>query len=166
MQIDLESYYKKYGPMVYRRCLKMLETEARAAEAMQDTFVQLLVHQESLRGDAPSSLLYKIATRVCLNILRTERRRSAEAIPASDEGILEKVAALTDSAGDSRFMARDFLSRIFHGVEESTALMAVLFFFDEMTLEEIAKEVKMSVSGVRKRLRKFNAVAKGLQEVV
>ena len=44
-------------------------------------------------------------------------------------------------------------STLFEGELESTRFLAVLVFVDGYTLEEAAKEVGMSVSGVRKRLR-------------
>lgn len=44
-------------------------------DAMQDTFVRLLRYIHRLTEAAPSSLLYRIATNVCLNQLRSERRR-------------------------------------------------------------------------------------------
>ena len=40
---------------------------------------------------------------------------------------------------------------------ESTRTMAILHYVDGMTLQEVADEVGMSVSGVRKRLRGLRA---------
>lgn len=76
--LDVEALYRKYGPMVLRRCRSLLGNEERARDAMQDTFVRLLKSRESLTGEAPSSLLYCIATNVCLNLIRAERRRPAD----------------------------------------------------------------------------------------
>ena len=38
---------------------------------------------------------------------------------------------------------------------ESSRTIAVLHYVDGLTLEEVARETNMSVSGVRKRLRKL-----------
>jgi RNA polymerase sigma-70 factor (ECF subfamily) len=38
---------------------------------------------------------------------------------------------------------------------ESTRTIAVLHYVDGLTLEDVARQTKMSVSGVRKRLRKL-----------
>ena len=48
-------------------------------------------------------------------------------------------------------------ARLFRRDDGSTATMAVLHLVDGMTLEEVADEVGMSVSGVRKRLRRLRA---------
>ena len=45
------------------------------------------------------------------------------------------------------------LTRIFGDGTESTFEMAVMHYVDQMTLDEVAREVGLSVSGVRKRLR-------------
>ncbi|HET9451391.1 MAG TPA: sigma factor-like helix-turn-helix DNA-binding protein, partial [Aggregicoccus sp.] len=49
--------------------------------------------------------------------------------------------------------AAALLSRLFGAEQVSTRTIAVLHLLDGMTLEETAKEVGLSVSGVRKRLR-------------
>lgn len=46
--IDLEACYRRYGPLVYRRCLRLLRSEAQAEEAMQHVFVELMRRQERL----------------------------------------------------------------------------------------------------------------------
>ena len=47
MAIDVEAVYRKYGPMVMRRCRQLLKDEHKALDAMQDTFVKLLQYQGS-----------------------------------------------------------------------------------------------------------------------
>ena len=69
--VDVEALYRKYGPMVLRRCRHLLGDEDKALDAMQECFVRVLRSKERLNGDAPSSLLYCMATNVCLNILRS-----------------------------------------------------------------------------------------------
>jgi len=36
MTIDVDAYYRRYGPMVLRRCRKLLGQEQDALDAMQD----------------------------------------------------------------------------------------------------------------------------------
>ncbi len=116
---------------------------------MHDVFVQILSRADALDDRAPSSLLFRIATNVCLNRLRTTRRRPED----GDPDLLADIAAQTDTA--ARSAARGVLDRLFHNEPDSTALIAVLHLHDKMTLDEVAAEVGMSVSGVRKRLDKL-----------
>jgi RNA polymerase sigma factor (sigma-70 family) len=133
--------------MVLRRCRVLLREEEEAVDALQDVFVQVLRHQDRLSDEAPSSLLYRIATNVCLNRLRTRRRHPEE----RNDDLLLQIASAGD--GESESASRRLLARIFGREPESTRLIAVMHLLDGMTLEEVAREMKMSVSGVRKRLR-------------
>lgn len=142
--IDIETTYKEFGPMVYRRCLQLLGDEAQAAEAMQDVFVKLMGVEEV---SAPSSLLYIMATRHCLNILRSKKRRPEDA----GGDLVYEIASARDFEETSK--ARMLLAQLFGRTPESSRVIAVLHYLDGLTLEEVAKEVGMSVSGVRKRLR-------------
>jgi len=149
--IDPESLYRRYGPMVLRRCRRLLGDEERARDAMQDVFVELLTHREALTQRAPSSLLWVIATRVSLNRLRSLRRRRETTSEVADRALLEALAELPDES--ERAGARGLLARLFGGEPESSRVIAVLHHVDGLTLEETAAEIGLSVSGVRKRLR-------------
>src|SRR3954471_21520724 len=147
--VDSYTYYCTYGPMVLRRCRKLLGDEQTARDAMHDVFVQVLTRADELADQAPSSLLFRIATNVCLNRLRTRRRRPED----GDPELLVQIAQETDPA--ARSAARAALDALFRHEPEDTALIAVLHLHDRMTLQEVAAEVGMSVSGVRKRLQRL-----------
>jgi RNA polymerase sigma-70 factor (ECF subfamily) len=133
--------------MVLRRCRQILQNEEKALDAMQDTFVQLLRHEKRLTADAPSSLLYRMATNICLNILRAEKRRAV----SGREELLMEIASVDEH--EERSVTRAFLDDLFSREKASTRTIAVLHYVDRLTLEETAAEVGLSVSGVRKRLR-------------
>ncbi|MCC6620287.1 MAG: sigma-70 family RNA polymerase sigma factor [Deltaproteobacteria bacterium] len=142
--LDVDALYRRYGPMVLRRCRRLLGAEDRALDAMQDTFVQVIRHADRLDAEAPSSLLWRVATRVCLNLLRAARRRPE----APDGELIARIAALPSDPA-----ARRLIDQIFAREPDSTRVIAVLHLVDGLTLEETAAEVGLSVSGVRKRLR-------------
>lgn len=151
MTIDVETVYRKYGPMVLRRCRVLLKDEAAAVDVMHDVFVQLLRHRERLVEAGTSSLLYRIATHACLNRLRSASRQAGDA----DEALLLRIAGLEDL--EARTGAASVLARLFGREPESSRTMAVLHLVDGLTLEETADAVGLSVSGVRKRLRTLRA---------
>ncbi|MCA9689357.1 MAG: sigma-70 family RNA polymerase sigma factor [Myxococcales bacterium] len=160
MAINVEETYRTYGPMVLRRCRQLLRDDRLAEDAMHDVFVQLIRHQDRLEDRGRSSLLYRIATNVCLNRLRSQRRRPED---ASSELLSRIVAA--DAEVESRTAARSMLDRLFGREPVSTASIAVLHLVDGLTLQEVAELVDLSVSGVRKRLRKLKAAVHELEEV-
>jgi RNA polymerase sigma-70 factor (ECF subfamily) len=146
--IDVEQAYRQFGPLVLRRCRRLLRDEGRAMDAMQDVFVEVLRRHDTLEASAPAGLFMRVATNVCLNRLRTVRRRKED---PTDGLLLDIAAAVPDREDQSA--ARRALDRIFGPRTDSTFEIAVLHYVDRMTLEEVAHEVGLSVSGVRKRLR-------------
>jgi RNA polymerase sigma-70 factor (ECF subfamily) len=153
MALDIEDLYRTYGPMVYRRCLRLLRQHEKALDAMHDVFVEITRRRDRLDDRAPAALLLRAATNVSLNRLRTERRHPED----RDEEVLYTIAAAADTTPATRAVARRILDRLFRGEPVSTRLIAVLHYVDGFTLEEVAAEVGLSVSGVRKRLRELQA---------
>ncbi len=133
--------------MVLRRCRQLLKDEDMALDAMQDVFVKVLNKKNSLKATYPSSLLYTIATNHCLNVLRKENRSSA------DNEILDRIVSA--ERVEERAVDRIFLDQLFSDQKASTRTIAVLHYMDGLTLEETAEMSGMSVSGVRRRLRKL-----------
>lgn len=157
MAIDIDTYYRRYGPMVIRRCRQILNDEERAIDAAQDVFVQLLRKKDDLKDEAPSGLLLRMATNICLNIIRTQKRHPEN----PDDEMLARIAGVDDE--ERNITARLRLDRIFMRESPSTRTMAVLHYVDGLTLEEVADEFNMSVSGVRKRFRTLRARAIDLE---
>ncbi|MCP4157516.1 MAG: sigma-70 family RNA polymerase sigma factor [bacterium] len=153
-EIDIEVYYARYGPMVMRRCRSILKDEEKAFDAMQDVFVKLLLYRNRLQGTHPSSLLYRISTNLCLNILRDQHPyqplESKEILASSSYRDIKENNLDTDI----------LLDYIFKGEKESTHKIAMMYFVDGMTLKEISKEVSLSVSGVHKRLNELRVRVK------
>lgn len=147
--LDIDALYRRYGPMVIRRCRALLVDGEQALDAAQETFVKLIRYQHRLTDAAPSSMLYTMATNVCLNMMRSAKRRPLNA----GEQVLERIASVDDVEG--RALDRTVLDGVFGRERASTKTMAVLHYVDGMTLEEVATHVGLSVSGVRKRLRQL-----------
>lgn len=157
--INIEEYYIHYGPMVLRRCRYLLKDEDRSYDAMQEVFVKLLINRDSLQGTYPSSLLFRIATNVCLNIIRSESKTSS----MGNENLLANIASHENA--EDKIISEDLIDYIFQGEKATTREIAVMHYIDGMTLKETADEVGLSVSGVRKRLRNLRTKVRGLEEL-
>ncbi len=160
MTVDLEDVYARYGPMVLRRCRRLLKDDGRALDAMHDVFLQLLRRGDAIDAQRLAPLLMRISTNVSLNHLRTWRRRPED---PGDEALLQ-IAGAPDG-GEGLAAARDLLGKIFAREQPSTREIAVMHLVDGMTLEEVGREVGLSVSGIRKRLRTLRARVAALEGV-
>ena len=155
--MDIEDLYNRYGPMVIRRCRQLLRDEDDALDVAQDVFLRLMRRSEGVSDVAyPSSLLYRIATNLCLNRIRDRRLRPENV----EDEILHQIASFDEtSARDAGTMLRWLFGR--H--DEQSRTMAVMHYVDGMTLGEVAEETGYSVSGVRKRLRGLRETLAGLE---
>ncbi len=150
MGIDVEICYRRFGPMVLRRCRALLHDEEAAVDAMHDVFVSLLRREDSLEDRGLSSLCFRVATNVCLNRIRSAGRR-----PEDADALIERIARAPEL--EKSVLARLSLVRFFRDEQPSTRVMATLHLRDGYTLEEVAAVTGLSVSGVRKRLRTLKA---------
>lgn len=130
--------------------------EESALDCMQDVFARLLGMSHP-PIEHPSSFLYTMATRLCIDKLRSPAHRHA-----GGDALLYEIADVEDI--ESRVFARRLLDRIFHRHEESTRVMAVLHYVDGMTFEEVGEQVELSAAGVRRRLEKLKTRVAGLAE--
>ena len=149
MTIDIEAWYERYGPMVIRRCQKILGNGEDALDAAHDVFVSLLRVEPRLHGQFPSSLLYTMATNICLNRLRRKKWESQKEL--SGEG---------NSCTDENFEqveAEMVLEVILKDESEINRSICFMYHADGMTLKEIGEAVGLSISGVRKRLETFKS---------
>jgi RNA polymerase sigma-70 factor (ECF subfamily) len=153
MAIDVSAWYEKYGPMVIRRCRKILGNGEDAQDAVHDVFVNLLRGEARLHGQFPSSLLYTMATNICLNRLRKKKRESLKDISPDNE-----IYACIDEDYD-RVEAALLLEDILKDESEMNRTIYFMYHGDGMTLKEIGEAAGLSVSGVRKRLVGFKSRA-------
>jgi RNA polymerase sigma-70 factor (ECF subfamily) len=153
MSIDIKEYYEKYMPMVLRRCRQLLRDGDDALDAAQDVFVKLLRGRKTLHGQFPSSLLYTIATNICLNRIRWKKRHAEDPSEAMDEFTAAE-------RGFDQVEAGIIMNAIFENESGKTRTICYMYHVDGMTLKEIGGAVGLSISGVRKRLTAFAARAR------
>lgn len=153
----VDALYRQLGPVIYRRCLKLLRNPADAEDATQEVFVRVARGLSQFTyGESHLPWAYEIATRVCLNRLRDARRHAAAldglAMPgAAAQGLPE----LSDRQLAQRVMAR---------FEGRSATIAAYALIDGMTQDEVAAALKLDRKTVGVRLKRFLADAKKFLE--
>ena len=159
MAVSAESLFIQFGPMVHRRCMRILRDAEEAEDAMQDVFVRVIARQDELVDDRMGALLWTMATQVSLNRLRTKARK-----PEDGPELLAQIASAEDA--EERIHLLRILDRIFaHDVQDNrvqTRTLAVLRWVDGMTWEEMSHTTGLSVAGIRKRLDGFRKKVQAL----
>ncbi len=137
--------YREFGPVVYRRCVRLLGDREHARDATQEVFVKLL-REQRLSGEGEDVLpwIYRVTTRHCLNLRRDARRRTGvdvEGLEVADGG----------PAFPERRLAHELLARF----DATTQAVAVGVLVDGMEREEVAGALGISRRTVHRKLARF-----------
>jgi RNA polymerase sigma-70 factor (ECF subfamily) len=130
-----------------------MHSPAAARDATQEAFVRVLAHGVSLpREEEALRYLYRVATNVCLNLLR-EQNVHTRAVPT--------LAARTLHTGSAEagLADREFVSAVLERCGEGGAQVAVMHYLDGMTQVEIAEVLGITRRTVFNRLHKLARVA-------
>jgi RNA polymerase sigma factor (sigma-70 family) len=156
----LAALYRRFGPAIHRRARAILRDDQEAFDVTQDTFLDYMRYQASLRGEASAfTVLYQIATNKAVDRLRRNSRWSGVLGPldiredehcarpgpwaSSGEGGLARVEALRD------------LSLLTEGESPQAISAAVLYFAEGYTMQEIAQTLDLHRKAVSALLHKF-----------
>jgi len=141
-----EDLYRRYGSVVYRRARRLLGEEQAAKDACHEVFLRLFRSLPGFREASPLTWLYKVTTHHCLNLIRDERRRRRLLEAHVGEGLAAtRTASLWDLLG---------------GFPEELQEIAVYYFVDEMSQDEIARVLGISQRTVSNRLTAFRGLAR------
>ncbi len=152
----LAAGYKEYAPMVYRRCLRLLGNPEDARELTQDVFVRAAGLTEGAQMENAGAWYNRVATNLCLNRIRDEKRRPRW---AQGDELLVAVAPEDPERG----LWAAFLSATFSRLDQEKRTIAVLHLLDGLTLEETATQLGLSVAAVRRRLEALEKDARRLR---
>lgn len=148
----LRQLYERHAGQVYGRCRFLLKNEDDARDAVQDVFLKAMDHGDGFRSEAqPSTWLIRIATNHCLNVIRAQRNKTRQAVAEGRVEIAGPQALWSADRAERRQLVRQLIER----AEPEAAQVAVHYFVDEMTQEEIGVAIGRSLPTVRKRLREF-----------
>jgi len=138
--------FERYGPVVYRRCLRLLRDPDAAADATQEVFVRLVRNMEALEDRATVlPWIYRVATNHCLNVRRAGRWTAEGPVD------LELAEGTTLDTFPERQLAQTILARF----DPTTQAVVVAVLVDGMEQEETARTLGLSRKTVRRKLDRF-----------
>lgn len=146
--------YRRFGPVVYRRCLRLLGHKEDAQDATQQVFIKLLASQRRFEPlDEALPWMVSVASNHCLNALRDSKRRGAhlEGLTLRDEAGPAPADAL-----EQRQLAQQVLDR----ADPLSRDIATGVLVAEHGQEDVAKQHGVSDKTVQRRLQKFLANAR------
>jgi len=142
---ELAEYYERFAPVVYRRALYLVHGDADARDMVHEVFRRLIDGSgEAIHSSEPLRYFYRATTNACLNHLRSQRLRTTSSEPAPS-GV---PASVEPRSPDARLYLGDFLATL----DDRMAQVAVMYFGDGMTHEEIAEVLGLSRKTIGREL--------------
>jgi RNA polymerase sigma-70 factor (ECF subfamily) len=150
----VEQHYREHGHMVLRRARALLREEQDAREVLQEVFMSLLDRPEQFeQRSSITTWLYVVTTNACLTRMRNQRTRQR----LVDERADTLVPGPPGSDAERWAQVRQLLAKL----PEELAAVAVHYFLDEMTQQEIAELIGCSRSQVGKLLDRIAVHTQG-----
>ena len=147
--MDIETIIDTYGDGLLRLCLLYLGERQLAEDAFQTTLVKAWKSLPGFRGESSmKTWLSRIAVNVCRDTLRSgwfRMRKQSESIDT-----LLNIAA--PDSGDSD-VAQAVLS-----LPGRYREVIVLYYYEDMTMREIAEALRIPINTVSTRLRRARAL--------
>ena len=148
---EISEMYVRYAPILHARARGILGDDAEAGDAVQETFARVIRAGDGFRAEAsPLTWLYQINTNWCLNRLRDQRGHHRKHEERRGEIVGDEAVAPDDERLDDARI-RGLLAT----EDDCTQRIVVHLFFDDLTREETAVLVGISVPTLRKRLDEF-----------
>ncbi|MBA4137770.1 MAG: hypothetical protein C0518_10680 [Opitutus sp.] len=164
---DFTTFMRNYQDMVYSTAVRLVNNEAQAEDIAQDVFLKAHEHWANLQGSPTAGgWLKTVATNLSINHIQRYKKRwsfFSDLVHKDDDGEREVEFAAPDTffsemdAAERRERLEDALDKL----PEHQRVPLVLFHFEEMPYEDIAKKLHVSLSKVKTDiLRGREALAK------
>lgn len=143
---------ERYKNMVYTLSIKIVKNKEEAEEISQDAFVKAYKNLKNFKGESKfSTWVYKIAYYASLDaIKRTKRFSNTENIDDI------KVGNLSDIKGALEYLEEKERKKVIGDallkLNEDERTILTLFYFEELSIKEIAKVVNLLEDNIKVKL--------------
>jgi RNA polymerase sigma-70 factor (ECF subfamily) len=168
--LDFTTFMRNYQDMVYSTAVRLIGNETQAEDIAQDVFIKAHEHFDNLRtSPTAGGWLKTVATNLSINHIQRYKKRwsfFSDLVHRGDEGEEKEVefaAPDTFFSGVDSDERREWVERALEKLPDHQRIPLVLYHFEEMPYEDIARKLGISLSKVKTDiLRGREALAKVL----
>lgn len=165
---DFTTFMRNYQDMVFSTAVRLVANEAQAEDIAQETFIKAHEHWDNLKGSPTAGgWLKTVATNLSINHIQRYKKRwsfFSDLVHRSDEGEEREVEFAAPDTFFNEMDATERRARLAEALEklpDHQRIPLVLFHFEDMPYEDIAKKLRVSLSKVKTDiLRGREALAK------
>ncbi len=161
LQGDVNAFEKlvtEYEKGVYAIALRMTGNPEDASDMTQEAFIKAYNSLQSFRGDSKFSVwLYRIASNVCLDFLRSRSRKPTVSLSVEDDEGEETQLDVADESQSpelllERSLTRDAVQRGLQALAPDYRQILLLREIQGLSYEEIADVLRIEVGTVKSRI--------------
>jgi RNA polymerase sigma-70 factor (ECF subfamily) len=144
---------EQYKDMVYTVCLRMLTDEDDASDAAQEVFIKTYKSIGGFQEKSKfSTWIYRIAYNHCVSVIRRKVKviDLVDELPDKEEGDRE-INGLESLTREERSR---YLQLAIEALPETDGVVVTLFYYDELSLDEIADITGLTSSNIRIKLHR------------
>ncbi len=153
-----EKLVTEYEKGVYAIALRMTGNPEDASDMTQEAFIKAYNSLQSFRGDSKFSVwLYRIASNVCLDFLRSRNRKPTVSLSVEDDAGEETQLDVADESQSpelllERSLTRDAVQRGLQALPPDYRQILLLREIQGLSYEEIADVLRIEVGTVKSRI--------------
>ncbi len=157
----LTELVKLYEQTVYNFSFKICRNKDRAENTMQETFLSMVKNLNQFSGQSKlSTWLYRVVSNHCLMMARTQNKHEFASFEDEDASIEEKEIADRKVSPDKVTENNELKIMLDAAIQKLPAEYRIVFLLrdvEELSTEETAKIVELSVPAVKSRLHRARA---------
>lgn len=150
---------KRYERKVYRLARQITQSDEDAEDVLQEAFLKAYSHLDSFQGQ---SKFYTWIVRIAVNeaLMKLRKRRSDRTVPLdepveTDEDQIVREIAVWDEDPEQKYSQeelREILNQAIGSLKEDFRTVFLLRDVEELSTEETAEALKISIPAVKSRL--------------
>ena len=149
LENEFDAKYNDYGNMLYKIAFLYLGNESDTEDVLQDVFTKYLYGNYKFKNSEHEKAWFiRVTQNKCLDYLKKSGRRN--------ECIDDVPATATYKDED---MEQDVIAKVI-ALPEKYKSAIILFYYNDYTVDEISKTLKISKSAVKKRLQRGRDILK------
>ena len=149
LENEFEAKYNEYGNMLFKIAFLYLGNASDTEDVLQDVFTKYLCGKYRFKNSEHEKAWFiRVTQNKCLDYLKKTGRKN--------ECIEDVSATATYKNND---MEQDVISKVI-ALPEKYKSAIILFYYNDYTVEEISKTLKISKSAVKKRLQRGRDILK------
>ena len=156
-ELAFEEIVRRYSPRVFKVASRFFRQRAQVEEAAQEAFLKAYTQLSSFEGRGSfEGWLVRITTNLCLNLLRSAKRRPESVVADLTENEnewlenrLADVSVARHTATERGFVAADLADKVLSRMSTDDRLVMTMVDAEEVPVKEVADLTGWSESKVK-----------------